>query len=1338
MRQDRTSSTGPALLTACPSGIVHWSRMAMLAIAMLMSVALPARAADVLCGFVFAGDLNGDNLINAVDVQIYDAAVANGEYLVCADLTRNGVLDPEDRKTLLRLLQFSSSGVLGQGGKGRVPNFTISELRVGVSDPSIASQQRYVEFRVPALPADYLWNKTFGNGYYLLFMSKDGTVASAQGVIRAVLPLQGVEFAATGPSAGLALLTDPTYSLPVPPGAARSQTTAALTFTGFRDLDINVALVYRRPSESPYTSAVQVPAVNQRVDRNNNCEWDARFFPGFPPVNGQGQLPPWDVVLDVFSLARVTPTTPNEQTFGCLYGREFVYGNGPVTDANGDDALPLHAFRCVSDRGVQSGQLDVQVGWDTPGLPNRGCDAGNLACGSSDAGSCLKPHGTPYCNDELVCIFVCATNPLCCSVSWDASCVAIADTATGCGGPATGGCFAEHGNSPYCSIADCCESVCARDPTCCIVGWDAGCVTLAIAECISCGDADAGSCFIPRSTPYCSDGVCCNSVCAVDPACCSTVWDQPCVDFAGLVCQQLACGSAQAASCCLSHNTPFCSDAECCKTVCAIDPFCCEGRWDTTCVSEAITFCATVSCVCGGGGPAADCFMEHVAPGCNRLGCCDSVCLADPFCCVATWDASCVAAARVFCAENPACGQVGSGSCLVPHASPGCDDGGCCDAVCRVRPECCTITWDAVCVKLVAAECEGCGSAFAGECTTTHLTPACADRVCCETVCDVDVFCCSEAWDTLCVEMAQSMCGTAPSTCGSAGTRPCFVPSFVPGCNDSSSGACCEVVCEILDPFCCSVQWDAICVQQAFSAAAAGLGSCSLPPTGSGFGNCLAAHGGRGCANRDCSASVCSVDRACCLVAWDEGCAAIAEVVCIAANTCPGAGDCLSVGNGPGCADGACCNGVCAQDPSCCNDRWDQACVTLARTTCLPFATWRCPCAGSCFEPHANGGCDDATCCAVVCRTDPNCCVIEWDIECSSLARGLCCGLPGCGNGCNGSCLLAHDTPYCDDPACCATVCAQDPFCCLSAWDAFCVEYALERCSKGCGVTTSGSCFVPRPTGGCAQGDCCIAVCQQDVFCCDTAWDDVCVQMAQASCPDDVPSCGNATGNCCEAHLGLACEDESCCAVVCAADPVCCEGAWDSACATRARTLCPDLCGVECGDECAGDCCTAHDNPSCNDASCCAQVCAADPVCCEARWDFVCANTARALCGGPNDACPRPQCGDKGSGDCCTPHEGPACENRSCCSSVCAQDPICCQVTWDIQCAGIAASIKSCECGETFECGAAAAGSCFKPRDTPFCDNFACCAIVCKIDPNCCQIAWDQTCVDFATSGICP
>jgi hypothetical protein len=47
-----------------------------------------------------------------------------------------------------------------------------------------------------------------------------------------------------------------------------------------------------------------------------------------------------------------------------------------------------------------------------------------------------------------------------------------------------------------------------------------------------CGDPASGSCFEPHATPYCSDLECCMAVCEVDIFCCSTLWDQTCVDIA--------------------------------------------------------------------------------------------------------------------------------------------------------------------------------------------------------------------------------------------------------------------------------------------------------------------------------------------------------------------------------------------------------------------------------------------------------------------------------------------------------------------------------------------------------------------------------------------------------------------------------------------------------------------------------------------------------------------------------------------------------------------------------------------------------------------------------------
>jgi hypothetical protein len=45
------------------------------------------------------------------------------------------------------------------------------------------------------------------------------------------------------------------------------------------------------------------------------------------------------------------------------------------------------------------------------------------------------------------------------------------------------------------------------------------------------------------------------------------------------------------------------------------------------------------------------------------------------------------------------------------------------------------------------------------------------------------------------------------------------------------------------------------------------------------------------------------------------------------------------------------------------------------------------------------------------------------------------------------------------------------------------------------------------------------------------------------------------------------------------------------------------------------DCCVEHETPGCEDAACAAIVCAADPFCCNVVWDGICADEAASLCG---------------------------------------------------------------------------------------------------------------------------
>ncbi len=1304
-------------------------------VGILLAGALGTTATAQYCApAVFLGDINEDSLVNTADFVALQALIANSDYKPCADLNRNGVLDNDDKAQLSRLLQFASNGVGGLGpNKGRIPAFTISEIRTGQPDPS-AAQQHYVEFRVPApLPAEYPFSRKFDSGFFLIQVSRDNSTTLKQGIIQQVVDLNGAQFAGAGSGVGLALVVDSTFSLSVPVGVTPLVTGGLIPWQDQQELNTTWYLVYRRPTGSGYTAKPAMPQVGQWIDRNQNCDIDLRFTPVFgpPPPNS---LPPWDVVLDAVSTV-LSPLTTGTGGLGCIYSHGVLYEIGPVDPGSGALEAPLHVYRNSGNKQLTAFDQVVTTGIDTPGGPNATGKEG-FYCGSPTAGLCTEAHGTPFCADRDCCEYICSLNPTCCDLAWDQPCADLAGPNCGaCGVPGAGGCFAAHG-SPYCSASECCTTVCATLPLCCTIEWDAACVTFAMTACATCGNDALPGCYQIGTTGACNNATCCSAVCVVDPACCSILWDAACVDEASLICQELDCGSQSAGECCRTHGTPYCRDAECCTTVCQLDPFCCDTVWDVQCVGGVLQFCLDLSCPCGTGGAGSGCFAVHAVPGCSSLICCNVVCNSDPFCCGVTWDASCVAAAETLCSQNPGC-KGATGSCLLEHETPGCSDPACCDRVCAEDPACCTVGWDLACVKLVATECEGCGDVFAGSCLLPHDTPACDDLVCCEKVCAADPFCCQVGWDINCATEAQTMCTPPAQVCGSDGGRTCFVASFLPGCEDP---VCCATICELYDTYCCTVQWDAICVGEAMVFARLGLG-CELPTGAEGRGNCLVAHPEKGCADLECSTAVCSVEPNCCRIAWDAGCAALAPYVCITVGGCPGEGSPFTAHPTPGSIDPSCCNAVCFVDPECCSIAWDAGCVSLANARCRPDPDWNVPCTGSCVEVHENPSCEDIACASAVCFSDANCCTVTWDQECVSLARGLCCGYPGCGNSCNGGCIEPHETPYCNDPYCCAAVCAEDPYCCSVGWDFDCVKFAYSRCERGCGVRDAGSCVIPHGTPGCNNGACCVEVCRTDSFCCEAIWDSVCADMAVALdvCQSTIECGDELAGDCCSAHPeNPGCRSEACCTAVCAIDTVCCDLAWDDVCAGQAAGIAECGCIHECGDLCADDCCQAHVTPNCRDLACCKSVCAQDSYCCDTAWDVTCANTAKAICtAGPDAACPPPECGDADAGNCCIPHLSPSCSVLKCCNAVCAIAPLCCQVAWDTQCAQIAAT--ECAICDAPGCGDPATGSCFNPHATPYCDNSSCCTLICaKIMPECCTIAWDETCVKLALFTCSP
>jgi hypothetical protein len=98
-------------------------------------------------------------------------------------------------------------------------------------------------------------------------------------------------------------------------------------------------------------------------------------------------------------------------------------------------------------------------------------------------------------------------------------------------------------------------------------------------------------------------------------------------------------------------------------------------------------------------------------------------------------------------------------------------------------------------------------------------------------------------------------------------------------------------------------------------------------------GGCFVASGTPGCSDAPCCQSVCAVDPDCCAVGWDQGCADLAATIC---GNCGGAaaGACCEANGTPGCDDGACCQTICAADQFCCLVMWDELCAADAAVSC--------------------------------------------------------------------------------------------------------------------------------------------------------------------------------------------------------------------------------------------------------------------------------------------------------------------------------------------------------------------------------------------------------------------
>ncbi|HMN96084.1 MAG TPA: hypothetical protein PKC43_01375 [Phycisphaerales bacterium] len=184
------------------------------------------------------------------------------------------------------------------------------------------------------------------------------------------------------------------------------------------------------------------------------------------------------------------------------------------------------------------------------------------------------------------------------------------------------------------------------------------------------------------------------------------------------------------------------------------------------------------------------------------------------------------------------------------------------------------------------------------------------------------------------------------------------------------------------------------------------------------------------------------------------------------------------------------------------------------------------------------------------------------------------------------------------------------------------VAWGVVDPAAGCTAEPKASCCAARAGPGCDDGPCCNAICATDPFCCESCWDAICVNAAQAACGCPPPAgCGEPEGNdCCLTGASTpgvpGCNDALCCEFVCDYfDPSCCEIAWDASCATWASQFCGFCRPVSCGQS-TNDCCAFNFElePGCTDLACCLLVCSVDPYCCNHNWEPSCTFKAQNLC----------------------------------------------------------------------------------------------------------------------------
>lgn len=296
-------------------------------------------------------------------------------------------------------------------------------------------------------------------------------------------------------------------------------------------------------------------------------------------------------------------------------------------------------------------------------------------------------------------------------------------------------------------------------------------------------------------------------------------------------------------------------------------------------------------------------------------------------------------------------------------------------------------------------------------------------------------------------------------------------------------------------------------------------------------------------------------------------------------------------------------------------------------------------------------------------------------------------------------------------------------------------------CTTDLCLGAAGCSWVAAP-GACDDGDACTVG--------DLCVQGLCVPGAPLGCDDGNPctldGCSAATG-CLATPLAAPCDDGSVCTVGDAcANGVCVSGAplpcddgnpctADSCspvtgCASTPSSgaACDDGDACTLVDLCSGGTCVGQVLLTCDDGDpCTAEACDPGIGCVAAPLSGVPCSDGD-ICTGP-DLCldgeclgGDPWCGAWGGAGCFADTADQGCDGCGCEGCVCEVDPYCCEVSWDPTCVS--------RCKQECQGICTVSGSCCASSAAPACSSATVSACVCKTLPACCNDAWTEECVD--------